>query len=289
MIKWLKVFFYLLPSLSMAQDVPLPIVSFNHLYVVLRNEDLKNIRQSSYVSDTLAALETRTTNAGNETWTGTYLYGTDNYLELFDTASMHDASPGMVGIGFSVDRLQELATLQSALASEYDVSPFDQVNELANDTFSWYHGLYIDDSVFYQQSALGFWIMAYDAACFSYYHLAYREDLLTPESYLERFQHERSGKLISRFTGAVLQLTPFELDYFSRYLLHIGFSQKGSNDFIASNKQFTFTLMQRAAGDSLVLTALLFETNFPASKKTLYISSNVSVTLNKMSGSLNFK
>ncbi|MBK9730698.1 MAG: hypothetical protein IPO83_05345 [Chitinophagaceae bacterium] len=84
--------------------------------------------------------------------------------------------------------------------------------------------VYIDGSLFYERSALSFWMMAYDTACFNYYHFPYQEDLLTPTAYLKKFDADREGKIIRNFTGAVLHLSDYEMDYFSKYLLQIGFT-----------------------------------------------------------------
>ncbi|MEP7128646.1 MAG: DUF5829 family protein [Chitinophagales bacterium] len=289
MIKWLWVCFYLLPLITVGQDIQLPIVSFNHLYVVLRNEDLKAIQQSEFIKNVLGALETRTSKGSNETWTGTYLYSVNNYIELFDTASLSGSTQGTTGIGFSVDKLNDLKLLQVSLAKNYVVETFEQEKEEGTAKFAWYHGLYFDDSLFYEKSALSFWMMAYDTACFNYYHFPYQEDLLTQTAYLKKFDADREGKIIRSFTGAVLHLTNYEMDYFSKYLLQIGFTQSGPADFVSANKQFTFTLKQRADEDSLVVSALIFEANYSGKKKTIAISPNVSVMVNKKNGSLNFR
>jgi len=93
-----------------AQEIP--EVKINHFNFVLGFDDLKALRESSFVRDTLAASETRITKINDQdTAYAAYLLGQSNYLELFD-ASGDDPNLGFLGIGFSVDKIGELNTLR---------------------------------------------------------------------------------------------------------------------------------------------------------------------------------
>lgn len=278
-----------LPLLTCAQPSQIPQVSFNHLYVVLRNEDLRAIQQSDFVKKELAAFEIRTSTGSSETWTGTYLYGTDSYIELFDTASYTNAPLGSIGIGFSVDRLKDLEVLQSLLTEKYPVASFVQEKETGTGKIPWFHGLYIDDSVFYQQSAFGFWMMAYDTAYFNHYKFSYQDDLLTKETYLKRFEENRKGKIIQRFDGAVLNLTAYEQEYFSKFLLEAGFTKKDASVFTSQDGHFTFTLNQQTDPQLIMLAALTFVADFSDTERRMEISPNVSIALHKNRGEFLFR
>ncbi len=61
----------------------IPEVKANHLNFVLEFDDLKAIRESSFVRDTLAVFETRIARIDNQdTAYRAYLYGNSNYIEL---------------------------------------------------------------------------------------------------------------------------------------------------------------------------------------------------------------
>lgn len=278
-----------LPLLTSAQPSQIPQVSFNHLYVVLRNEDLRAIQQSDFVKKELAAFEIRTSTGSSETWTGTYLYGTDSYIELFDTLSYADAPLGSIGIGFSVDRFKDLEGLQSLLTEKYPVASFVQEKETGTGKIPWFHGFYINDSVFYQHSALGFWVMAYDTAYYNFYKFPYQDDLLTKEAYLKRFEEDRKEKIIRRFDGAVLNLAAYELEYFSKFLLEAGFTRKDDSVFTSQDGYFTFTLNKQTDPQHIMLAALTFVADFSDTERRMEISPNVSIALHKNRGAFLFR
>src|SRR5215216_113159 len=87
---------------SLGQNIPK--VKFNHLYFVLNTDDLLEIRKSDFIKNRLTAIETRTTKTNDgESWTGTYLYGSENYFEIFDSVGFQPN--GTSGFGFSVDNI----------------------------------------------------------------------------------------------------------------------------------------------------------------------------------------
>ncbi|MEO6167756.1 MAG: DUF5829 family protein [Chitinophagales bacterium] len=289
MIKCIQVCLYFLPFFTHAQPSQIPQLSFNHLYVVLRNEDLHAIQHLDFVKKELAGFEIRTSTGSSETWTGTYLYGINNYIEFFDTSSYANAPLGSIGIGFSADRLKDLNLLQSLLSEKYPMEPFVQEKETAAGKIPWFHGLYINDAVFYNQSALGFWMMAYDTAYFNYYKLPYQDDLLTKEAYLKRYDEDRKGKIITRFDGAVLNLTAYEQEYFSKFLLQAGFTLKDTGIFTSQDGLFTFAFNEQTERQQTMLAVLTFVTDTSGTEKRIEISPNVCVVLHKKRGEIIFR
>ncbi len=72
----------------------------NHFYVVVPADVVDAIGASSAVED-LYVVQTATTDAGDASWTGTYLLGDAAYLELFAPGGMEGLSEGSFGLGFS--------------------------------------------------------------------------------------------------------------------------------------------------------------------------------------------
>ena len=62
--------------------VPTPIAHLNHFYSTVDAETATAIRNSA-VLRRFANLEVRTTTGTQSTWTGTYLYGRQTYVEFF--------------------------------------------------------------------------------------------------------------------------------------------------------------------------------------------------------------
>jgi hypothetical protein len=278
---------FVFQSILFAQEIPR--VGFNHMFIILRNEDFAAIRRSDFVKNKLAAFESRTTSGSNETWTGTYFYGLDNYMEFFDTAGMRNLPVGTLGIGFSVDRMKDLDLLKNALSKEYKIDTFTQSRYYDSIKITWFHSLFINDSIFDAQSSFGVWVMAYDPAYFDYNKIAYRNDWLNTYAYLQKFEEKRKEKLIKNFTGAKLSLTKYEKQYFAKYLIAIGFVQSPGFIFISPDGHFTFTLTDRTPADNITLSSLLFDTDFLGESKVILISKNVSLILEAHKGQIVFE
>src|SRR5438045_534131 len=112
-MKILFVLFCLVRLSSEAQNMP--VVHFNHIFLVLDSADMEAISNSRFIKDDLAVFSTRTTNADSgRTWTGSYMYGSDSYFEMFGPSGGGD-SVGSSGIGFSVDAAGDILKLDSFL------------------------------------------------------------------------------------------------------------------------------------------------------------------------------
>jgi len=95
-----------------AHGQEIPEVKVNHLSFTVSFNDLKTIRESSFVNDTLAVLEARITKNDDQTTSTTnFIYGYSNYLELFETS---ETSPrmGFLTIVFSVDKIGDIKMLK---------------------------------------------------------------------------------------------------------------------------------------------------------------------------------
>lgn len=92
----------------------LPPAEPNHLYVALPSATVEAIATSPEVAD-LFTVETATTDAGDETWTGTYLLGADAYLELFAPGGVEGLAEGSIGLGFSAARVGDAPAFRERL------------------------------------------------------------------------------------------------------------------------------------------------------------------------------
>ncbi|GAA4525946.1 DUF5829 family protein [Amycolatopsis samaneae] len=96
------------------------LLFFNHSYGVLDRETADAIEHSAYLRD-FASFEVRTTTgSGGEKWTGRYLRGRETYLELFGVGDVagQDGTLGAAGMGVSVERSGDLATVADRLKDE---------------------------------------------------------------------------------------------------------------------------------------------------------------------------
>ena len=104
-------FLMLISFQTFGQEVPK--VKFNHLFFIVDANDLSAINNSDFIRNKLTAVDIDTLKANNdESWTGTYLFGIDNYLEFFDSLSFGNTNEGISGLGFSVDNIGEINTVK---------------------------------------------------------------------------------------------------------------------------------------------------------------------------------
>lgn len=264
----------------------LPLVNVNHLYAVIDSADLHALQNSDFIKNKFAALVTRTTKAGNsETWTGTYLEGLDNYLELFD---VNVGEPvGNAGIAFSVDSTGEINKLASLLSKNYSIEMLLREKQYDNKKVPWFSGLSIKDSVFNSLSHISFWVMEYKPEYFDYNHWEYENNKLTRTSYLSEYKEERRNKILKRFTGVTFYATNEEEQMISGFLLHCGYL-KMKDSGLVSPQHFVIRFIHRNISDRNAMASLEFETNMPISD-TIHISENIEIWIKNMEGKIIFK
>lgn len=272
----------------------IPEVNLNHLTIVLEFHDLKAMKESSFVKDTLVAFETRIARADSQTtWTVTYLFGQSNYLELFD-ASSDDPNLGFLTIVFSVDKIGELNKLKSFLGNTYQTGISGRERSLDGVKVPWYDALTvidttIIDSTFLAQAHFWFWIMGYKAEYFEYNKYTIDNNELTRENYLEKYASERKNKIVKRFSSIVMKLNPDEKEYLTKFFDIIDYERLNGNEYMSPDN-FKFLIKDRHPGDQNSIESIRFETskNF-LNKKIVKISDNITITIEGNEGQILIK
>lgn len=276
-----------------AQEIP--EVKVNHLNFVLKFNDLKALRESSFICDTLAACETRIAKTNNnDTSYVSYLFGYSNYLELFD-ATNDDPNLGFLGMAFSVDKIGELDTLRKFLAKTYFTGKNRQVKTIDSLSIPWFDALvvndlsYLMDSAFMAQLHFWFWIMEYKTEYFEYFNIRIDNNELTRENYLEKYAADRKNKILHEFTGIVMKLNIDEKEYLVKFFDKIGFTRLNENEYV-SHDNFKFTIINRQPGDHNSIESIRFETsgNFLC-KRIVEVSDNIKITIEGKEGQILFK
>jgi hypothetical protein len=263
-----------------AQEIPK--IRFNHLYFVVDTKDLSAIKKSNFIKNRLAAIEIRTTNANDsDSWTGTYLYGTENYFELFDSVGF--LPKGSSGIGFSVDNTGELDSLKECLDKKYTTELFERVRDAEGHKIPWFDELTIDDSTSNSLSRFGFWIMEYKKEYFDYKKYSYKNNALTREDYLKGKEADRKNKILKRFSGVVLKLSVDEKKFLITYFKNINYRMVNENEYLSPDN-FRFLIKDRALNDNNTIESLEFETTKKTGPKTIKVSANVSIIIDGKRG-----
>ncbi len=87
-------------------------IQFNHLFVMIDDSTYKYLFDSLKLSGPFAKTKEETVNAGNESWTGKYVYGLGNYLEFFKPGSIKESKVGELGMGFMTNKFGTIDSLQ---------------------------------------------------------------------------------------------------------------------------------------------------------------------------------
>jgi hypothetical protein len=283
----MKIFLLLFCLFSLnAFSQKIPAVNFNHLYIVIDSADLHALQKSDFVKNKFAGLIIRTTKADSgAVWTGTYMQGLDNYLEIFDSSSVGEPT-GNAGIGLSVDRIGEIKQLESILSKKYLLDTGTREMNIDDKTIPWFSTLTIQDSIFYSASRISFWVMEYKPEFYDYKHWDYKGGELKRTVYLSSYAKERENKIVKRFTGITLNTTDKEREVISGFLLNCGYKQANKNSFI-SPENFKITFLQPGKKLSYSIASIEFEATTPE-HNAVKISSHVEIQYQNKKGRIIF-
>ncbi|MFD8421909.1 DUF5829 family protein [Streptomyces sp. NPDC059466] len=138
------------------------LLYLNHSYGVLDRETADAIEHSGYLRDFADFQLRTTTGADGQTWTGRYLMGRETYLELFGVGDVagQDGTLGSAGMGLSVERAGDLATVTERLKDEgvADPVPFLQTRDFGDGVpVPWFDAILTTTTY----DAFGAWAMEY--------------------------------------------------------------------------------------------------------------------------------
>ena len=267
------------------QRQEIPELKFNHLSFVLEHQDLKAFRKSSFVNDTLAAIDT--------TSTATFIFGHSNYLEFFET-SEDDPILGFLTIVLSVDKIGGLYELKNFLDNTYQTEIGGRERNLDSVKIPWYDALVVNDttiidSTFLAQAHFWFWVMNYKTEYFEYNNYTIENNELTRENYLEKYALERKNKIVKRFSGIVMKLNPNEKEYLTKFFNIIGYKKLNADEYMSPDN-FKFLIKDRHSGEQNSLESINFETSkYFLSKKIVKITDNIIITIEGNEGQILFR
>lgn len=211
----------------------LPPVSLNHLYLVLPEKTYRAIITSDFLHSAFSGKEQRTTHtAAGETWSGTYYYTRENYLELFGSSYaghwLSWAKEGWAGLAFSTDQPGGVHAARRVMQDHFSYEPFYELRKLMlpNRTLvNWFHYLRLTEKV--GLDSFDAWIMEYHPDIFAHKGIALPgSGQLSREAYLSPWNNNRPPRgifqhlpLFNRITGATLRM---DRDYAQRFAEVLG-------------------------------------------------------------------
>lgn len=221
-------------------DPSLPPIHFNHLYIVLDDKTYRAIQASDFLCIAFPGLERRSTRtAAGETWSGTYFYCQDNYLELFGESTgrhwTHRAAAGWAGLAFSVDHPGGAAAVKQSIQETFGYTPYNELRQLktADKTVNWFHYVRLAEAL--GVDSFDAWVMEYHPDIFAHKGLPIPPSgQLTRQAYLAPWNQDprspqdctgrRDGPVFSRVIGATLTMGPQVAGRFSQVLQALGFT-----------------------------------------------------------------
>lgn len=162
--------------------IPLPPIYFNHLYVVLDDKTYRAVQGSDFLRIAFPGTEHRSTlTAAGETWSGTYFYCQDNYLEFFGSGNgpvtgaasrgghwQPGAQEGWAGLAFSVDQPGGTDAVRQRLHEQFSYEPFCELRQLQtrDSLVNWFYNLKLDERL--GLGSFDSWLMEYHADIFTH-------------------------------------------------------------------------------------------------------------------------
>jgi hypothetical protein len=210
-------------------------IKFNHLFVVIDDSTYKYLFDSLTFLKTFAKVKEDTVGAGDASWTGKYITGRNNYLEIFRPGGAKGTVLGDFGLGFMTNKFGTIDSLQNDWAKALDsVHVEHMVIGDSGKTSPWYTSISIPNVDSLRISA---WVMENSKEEMNYAGFT-DTDLSREIDYSEYARNITAkvhhipvdsvqyDKLFDKVTSLDIRLSTKELAYLSRLLTDIGFTEK---------------------------------------------------------------
>jgi hypothetical protein len=214
-------------------------IKFNHLFVVIDDSTYKYLFDSVPFFQEFAYFSESDVDAVDESWSGKYIYGNQDYLEIFKPGGADGAELGDFGIGFMPNKKGLLDSLHAHLIAGSDSIETGERTMAIDDenTVSWFDVVHFHDP---DSLAISLWAMEYSTTFMQMAGFT-EEDLkreisqaeISQKSFatqnsipLDSVQYER---LYERVTALSLNLSEDEYHHLSKYLNTFGFEEAGGS------------------------------------------------------------
>lgn len=262
-----------------------PKLQFNHAFVVLDSTDYSALINSQFIKNEFSGFFTRSTSTSSASWTGAYIFGDINYLEIFaPSASEHHIGNSAIALG--PDNSGDLQKANDILSKYYKTKVELKERKVNDNLIPWFEALYIIDSSFSSNSDIDFWIMEYKKEYFQFNHWNINGDSVTRKAYLAQHEEKRKGKFLKRFTGITFYGSKTEIQFYSSLLLLCGFTKSSRNSFI-SLEGFLISFVPKKPNSLYSVRSLQFETSKPSFQK-ISISDHIQITFQGQKGQIKF-
>ncbi|GAB3794976.1 hypothetical protein GCM10028819_10240 [Spirosoma humi] len=229
-------------------------IHFNHLFVVVDDSTYTYLFDRLHLPKDFAWTREQTQDAGSASWSGKYIMGTHNYLEIFKAGGLKGSKVGDGGLGFTTDKLGTLDSLHTYWANTLDSVHVDHTTSNNDGNVEpWFTSVSIPNV-----DGLNIRVWVFENSKEEMTYAGFSDQELTREiSYWQYTKHITAklrkvaldsvvdNKRFDRITSVSLTLSRKELSYLRRSLQAIGFTKKG-NSFIKGDFQIRYLLTESA-------------------------------------------
>ncbi len=227
-------------------------IRFNHLYIVIDDSTYNNLFDGIQILDDFSENKTQSVNTSEGTWSGKYLFGKHQYLELFKPEGDKQGRLGELGLGFVSDKLGTLSSVQHEWKRKKEKSSFSNRKIIRNGkSFPLFQIASMEQS---DDLGVFSWLMEYEEEEMISVGFT-QEDLKQIISWEEYSVHRRATdlkinpdsvkfeKAFDRITQLHITLTQNELESLKKSLLYFGFTEKG-NSLISQDITINYKISQ---------------------------------------------
>jgi len=267
-------------------------IRFNHLYVVIDDSTYNSLFDSLQILDDFSYNDSETVNTGEETWSGKYLFGKHQYLEIFNPEGYENAKFGELGLGFITDKSGTLDSMLLQWEKTKDsISVTNREIIKEGQSYPWYHSISLPNRDSLRVTA---WLMENQKE--EMIRVGFTEqDLQRVINWTEYIDHSiatsqklspdsvKFEKAFSRVTSLYLTLTLNELKWLKETLLDFGFTEEGNN-LISQDITIKYEISQKGG---FILNQINFKL-MDSLKQGTYRNKNLEFTIFEKSARLKF-
>lgn len=215
-----------------------PFIYLNHVYLTLDSTTYSSICNSDFLKDNFANCVTKTgTTDSNQSWTVTYLWGENTYIELFVTGEAENK--GFSGIGFGVEIENGIDSLYNHFASLgiKNVNKGLQYRQIEDRKTPWFYSLIfsIEDSTAISMLNIWAWVMEYDYEYMKYKYPDKNPDSLKITRKYYNQKEYRSDLLFKDIVEIELALNEFDHTRLVEHLKNYGYQIEQKGELIIGN------------------------------------------------------
>ncbi|MGZ2369629.1 DUF5829 family protein [Ancylomarina sp. YFZ004] len=267
-------------------------IRFNHLYVVIDDSTFNNLFDCMKMLDDFSYNKEQTVHSDKKSWTGKYLFGRHQYLEIFNPTGDKKDKIGELGLAFRTDKLGTLNAIRDHWnKTKENITYSERKIKRKGKLYPWFNFLSLKHS---DSLRIFSWLM--ESPKEELMSVGFnRDDLKNVISWDKYAVYRRTtdlnisadsveyNKSFNRITQLHLTLTQSELESLKNSLSDFGFTES-DNKLISQDITINYKIL---TSKQFVLNQIDFDLACPMKQGTYYCN-NIEFKVNENSAHLRF-